>query len=99
MTNDVIYGEVCLDQACAHIVNCPSFQRLRNLQQLGLTSWVFPSATHDRFAHSLGVAHLAGKYAAYLGEWYSPGEGREANINKRDILRLQVAGTMGIHPY
>ena len=36
------------------------FQRLRDLRQLGATTFVFPSANHTRFEHSIGVSHYAG---------------------------------------
>lgn len=34
------------------------FQRLRNIRQLGLTSYVYPGAVHTRFQHSLGAMYL-----------------------------------------
>ena len=40
------------------LINTAHFQRLRSLQQLGLASVVYPSATHTRFAHSIGVMHV-----------------------------------------
>ena len=40
------------------LINTAHFQRLRSLQQLGLASSVYPSATHTRFAHSIGVMHV-----------------------------------------
>lgn len=44
----------------------PWLQRLRRIRQLQSAWWVFPSATHDRFQHSLGVMHLAGEWAKKL---------------------------------
>lgn len=34
-------------------------QRLRRVHQLGFSDFVFPSATHSRFSHSIGVYHIA----------------------------------------
>ena len=46
-----------------NLIDNPWLQRLRNIHQLQSTFWVFPSAEHSRFLHSLGTMHLAGIFA------------------------------------
>ena len=41
-------------------------KRLKRIKQLGLLEHVFPSASHSRFEHSLGVSHIADKYVDVL---------------------------------
>jgi HD superfamily phosphohydrolase len=41
-------------------------QRLRYIYQLQSARWVYPSAEHSRFVHSLGAMHVAGRFALHL---------------------------------
>jgi uncharacterized protein len=41
-------------------------QRLRRIHQLQSAWWVFATAEHSRFQHSLGAMHLAGEWANHL---------------------------------
>lgn len=40
-------------------IDTPHFQRMRKIKQLSCLEYVFPGATHTRFEHSIGTAHLA----------------------------------------
>jgi uncharacterized protein len=57
--NDPVYGFISIPGDFVYdIIEHPWFQRLRNIKQLGLTSFVYPGATHSRFQHGLGALHL-----------------------------------------
>lgn len=55
-------GEVAEKQ----IIDSSWVQRLRYIYQLQSARWVYPSAEHSRFQHSLGAMHLAGEFAKHL---------------------------------
>lgn len=48
------------------LIDSPWMQRLRLIYQLQSARWVFPSAEHSRFVHSLGAMHIAGRFARHL---------------------------------
>jgi HD superfamily phosphohydrolase len=57
--NDPIYGFIRIpDGIIFRIIEHPYFQRLRRINQLGLTDFVYPGATHTRFHHAIGSMHL-----------------------------------------
>lgn len=85
--NDPIHTAIKLDKLSCRIVDTPQYQRLRHLKQLGTCSFVFPSAGHTRFEHSLGVAHLAERVCRTL-QGYQP----ELGITDVDILSVKIAG-------
>ncbi len=63
---DPIHRFIKLNEQEAEIVDSEAFQRLRHLRQLAFAYLVYPSATHTRFEHSLGVCHVAGLLAGKL---------------------------------
>jgi uncharacterized protein len=58
--HDPVHGRVWLTELEMAVVNTPEFQRLRGIEQLTPVDLVFPGATHNRFAHSIGAAHVIG---------------------------------------
>ena len=53
--NDAVHGHMELHPLIIAVIDTDQFQRLRNLKQLGVAYLVFPTASHNRFEHSVGV--------------------------------------------
>jgi HD superfamily phosphohydrolase len=54
-----VYGFITISDWEREIISQPAFQRLRRIRQLSWTDYIYPGAMHTRFAHSLGVMHMA----------------------------------------
>lgn len=57
--NDALWGHLLFARHEVAVIDCPVMQRLRRIKQTGLAYYVYPSATHSRFEHSLGASALA----------------------------------------
>lgn len=56
---DVIHGSIRIDPLELLVIDSKFFQRLRQIHQLGFAENSFPSATHNRYVHSLGAMQVA----------------------------------------
>lgn len=74
---DPIHGLIEYNPTEEKLINTRVFQRLRNVKQLALASYVYPGAHHTRFEHCIGAMHLAGKVA----------KTQKVNLNK-DATRI-----------
>ena len=54
--HDSVWGTVEYSEWEMQLIDSPLFQRLRDINQVGLALFTYPSARHSRFEHSLGVA-------------------------------------------
>ena len=95
--NDPVHGNIIMEHLCLAIIDTPEYQRLQGMKQLGVCDRVYRGATHTRFEHSLGVAHLAGKLATSLRK-----NQPRLGITDSDILCVKIAGLchdLGHGPY
>lgn len=56
---DILHGSIFIYPSERPIIDSRYFQRLRQIKQLGFAEFSFPSATHNRYIHSLGCMHVA----------------------------------------
>lgn len=83
--NDPVYGFISIDDAILmEVVELPYMQRLRRIHQLGMSSLVYPGATHSRLQHSLGAMHLMQLAVKTLIE-------KECDITQEEALALKLA--------
>ena len=88
--SDSLYGYIDLSESEYGIISHPRMQRLRRVNQLGLTSLVYPGASHTRFEHSLGVTELAGQLSKSIG------------LDEDEVEKYRLAGLLhdvGHYPF
>lgn len=83
--NDPVYGFITIPYPFLFdLIEHPYFQRLRRIQQLGLTNYVYPGAQHTRFAHALGAMHLMDQTLNVLKD-------KGAQISEEEALGALIA--------
>lgn len=79
---DAACGLIHLSKTELKIIDLPIFQRLRRVSQNGFLSNIFPSATHSRFSHSLGVLYYANLMC------------RQLNLDQEKIKVIRLAALL-----
>ncbi|XP_022701457.1 deoxynucleoside triphosphate triphosphohydrolase SAMHD1-like isoform X3 [Varroa jacobsoni] len=74
-------------QLAVAIIDSLEFQRLRWIGQVGVTDHVYPTATHSRFEHCLGTAHLSKLFISEIARRQP-----ELNVSEREIRCITLAG-------
>jgi deoxynucleoside triphosphate triphosphohydrolase SAMHD1 len=88
-TNDEIHQSIEICPVMKAIVDTQVFQRLRHISQLGTSQYVYVCGDHNRFQHSLGVAHLAEKMCRNIKS-----EQPALGVTEKDILCVKLAGLL-----
>lgn len=83
---DRVHGAIVLPELAARITCTAVFQRLDGVRQLGGCAYVYPSATHTRREHSIGVCHLAGRLARRLQRLHPD------MVSDDDVLCVEISG-------
>jgi HD superfamily phosphohydrolase len=54
------------------VINTRPFQRLRRVKQLGFSEFVYPGASHTRFAHCVGAFNIARRLMQIIEKHLTP---------------------------
>jgi HD superfamily phosphohydrolase len=86
---DPVHKTIGLSDLEIEIINCASFLRLQNVNQLGLAHLVFPGANYSRFSHCLGVCHITGRILDSI-RTHCP----DVNLRDEDIQLYRLAALL-----
>lgn len=80
--HDPLWGTIKLDPWEIALLDLPLFQRLRQIHQTSLVSYVFPGCSHTRFEHTLGVIQQTQKLVDAVN-----GHDRESQAYDHNLIR------------
>jgi HD superfamily phosphohydrolase len=92
--HDAIWGTQRLYENEVAILDTPLLQRLRRIHQTGFTYLTYPSVTHTRFDHTLGVLYQADRLARALFDKYQELDSNSTLITRDMIRHLRVAALL-----
>jgi uncharacterized protein len=94
--NLIEFNADVFEGAMWQVIQTPQFQRLRRIKQLGFSEFVYPGATHTRFAHSVGAFHTARKLMFIIEDRL----GKEFNSQKANVsLAAALVHDVGHGPF
>lgn len=96
---DAIYGDIFIPRKFLRIIDTRAFQRLRRIKQLATADFVFPEATHSRFAHSLGVFHIMSLMLEHFCRLFDYLQVKYSETDKDAILAAALLHDIGHGPY
>lgn len=95
-----LHGGIKVNHQEVDVIDHKLFQRLRFISQNDVLQFAFSGATHNRFSHSIGAMHVAGRFfdsaientlTKYKKITYTLSDGEKEAIDYfRQVLRLSV---------
>lgn len=86
--HDPLWGTIKLEPWEVALLDLPLFQRLRQIHQTSLVSYVFPGCSHTRFEHTLGVIQQTQRLIDAVNKQYPPDK---CKFEQSTIRNLRLA--------
>ena len=95
--HDIVpFEDSACDRLLLELINAREFQRLRRVRQLGVSNFVFPGADQTRFAHSIGVMHIARMFLARIT---GPLGRNVSDLHQKAVLAAALLHDVGHGPF
>lgn len=88
--HDTLWGTILFNDYEVDLIDTPLIQRLRQIRQTAFTYLTYPSSTHSRFEHTLGVVHQCTRLASVLKEKYP----KKSLITDDTIVHIRLAALL-----
>ncbi len=92
--HDSVWGTNRYEAFEVALINTPIIQRLRQIHQTAYTQLTYPSASHSRFEHTLGVTTQVGKLFAALENKFSDFSDKKDLLGDDFKRSLRIAALM-----
>lgn len=86
--NDSVWGTQRFHNFELSVISLPIVQRLRQIRQMGFVNYVYPSAMHTRFEHTIGTSILIDKLFNYAKKE------REGFLGETDLVHARLAALL-----
>ena len=97
---DPVHGMMFFETDELILIDSCYMQRLRKISQLSFIHYLFPSARHSRFEHSLGMTYLVKKIFDIIREKGIPEEGQESlELKKKMLIYSALLHDIGHGPF
>lgn len=97
---DPLYNYIGIDRNrdgwLLDLLDTPELQRLRRIHQLGVSSFTYPGADHNRLIHSLGVLHLTLQALQHLKYAF---DDEQVNQARAPLLATALVHDVGHGPF
>lgn len=96
---DPVHGNITVEPFQYEVMNMPAFQRLARILQNGPVKHVYPSTTHTRLSHCMGVGHVAKRMYDHIVTTQPEVRARMHPMDRQLVVTAAMCHDLGHAPF